>query len=188
VKFNLRDDSKAAILVAMRVIMFFLFLVAGLTLAGGYFLSREPRIDELEQFTFEEKVPIKELEAKNPYAKLHLFEVTLDGKRKVTYGDQRPHYETLRDRLKKEAPVTISVGRMKGPIASLFESTINRFLPASTDDDIYEVTIDGEVALTYDEAMDSKQNRSIIALAAGLGCLFISGATLVLGKSEKDGL
>ncbi|MFT4547503.1 MAG: hypothetical protein ACI9UA_002731 [Pseudoalteromonas tetraodonis] len=167
----------------MRVIMFFLFLVAGLMLTAGYFLSREPRLDELERFTFTKKVPIEELEAQNPYAKLHIIRITLDGKRKVSYGDQRTHYEILRDRLRTEAPVTISVGRMKGPIASLFESTINRFLPASTDDDIYAVEIKGEIVLSYDDALDSKQNRSMIALAAGLACLLFSGSILVMWKT-----
>ena len=167
----------------MRVIMFFLFLITGLMLTAGYFLSREPRPDELERFTFTKVVPIEELEASNPYAKLHIIRIALTDKRKVSYGDQRPHYETLRDRLKTEAPVTISIGRMKGPIASLFESTINRFLPASTDDNIYAVEIKGETVLSYDDAMDSKQNRSMIALAAGLLCLLFSGSILVLWKT-----
>lgn len=166
----------------MRIILFFLFLVAGLMLTGGYFLSREPRPDELEKFTFTDKVPIEELEAKSPYAKIHIFRIRLNEVRKVSYGDLRPHYEVLRDRLKTEAPATISVGRMQGPIASLFEATINRFLPASTDDDIYEVSIGGEVVLSYDEALDSKQNRSMLALAAGLACLFLSGSILLLRK------
>ncbi|MGI9244434.1 MAG: hypothetical protein ACR2RV_26780 [Verrucomicrobiales bacterium] len=168
----------------MRVIMFFLFFVAGLMLTAGYFLSREPRPDELERFTFTKKVPVEELEAKNPYAKVNILRITLTGDRKVSYGDQRPHYETLRDRLKTEAPATISVGRMHGPIASIFESTINRFLPASTDDDIYEVTIKGEQILSYDEALDSKQSRSILALGAGLASLFMSGAIVLLRKAD----
>jgi hypothetical protein len=167
----------------MRVILFFVFLVAGLLLTGGYFLSREPRPDELERFTFTKMVPIEEIEAKNPYAEVHIIRITLNENRKVSYGDQRPHYESLRDRLKSEAPATISVGRMKGPIASLFETTINRFIPASTDDDIYEVSIKGKTVLTYDEALDSKQNRSMLALGIGLACLLISGSLLVLRKS-----
>jgi hypothetical protein len=172
------------ILAAMRVIMFFLFFVAGVMLTAGYFLSREPRPDELERFTFTKSVPIEELEAKNPYAKVNILRITLQGDRKVSYGDQRPHYDTLRDRLKTEAPATISVGRMHGPIANLFEATINRFLPASTDDDIYEVSIKGEVVLSYDEAMDSTQNRSMLALGVGLASLFMSGAILLLRKHE----
>jgi hypothetical protein len=166
----------------MRVILFFLFLVAGLMLTGGYFLSREPRPDELEKFTFTSKVPIEELEANNPYAKIHILRIRLNKDRKVSYGDLRPHYEILRDRLKTEAPASISVGRMQGPIASIFEATINRFLPASTDDDIYEVTIRNEVVLSYDEALDSKQNRSMLALAVGLVCLLLSGSILVMKK------
>ena len=166
----------------MRVIMFFLFLITGLMLTGGYFLSRDPRPNELERFTFTEKVPIEELEATNPYAKLHIFRITLDGKRQVSYGDMRPHYDTLLKRLQSEKPATISVGTMKGPLASLFESSINRFLPASTDDDIYEVSIAGEVVLTYDEALDSKQKRSYIALGAGLACLLFAGSILILKK------
>jgi len=165
--------------------MFFLFFVAGLMLTAGYFLSREPRPDELERFTFTEKVPIEELEAKSPYAKFNLLQIALTKDRKVSYGDQRPHYETLRDRLKTEAPATIAVGRMHGPIANLFESTINRFLPASTDDDIYEITIKGEVVLNYDEALDSKQRRSILALGAGLASLFMSGAIVLLRKHDQ---
>ena len=156
---------------------------AGLMLTAGYFLSREPRPDELEKFTFTKKVPVEQLEAKNPYAKLHILRISLTKDRKVSYGDLRPNYEILRDRLTTEAPATISVGRMQGPLSNLFEATINRFLPASTDDDIYEVTIKGDVVLSYDEALDSKQNRSIIALAAGLACLLLSGSILVLWKS-----
>ena len=167
----------------MRVILFFLFLVAGLMLTAGYFLSREPRPDELEKFTFTKKVPVEVLEAKNPYAEVHILRISLTDKRKVSYGDKRPHFETLRDRLKNETPASISVGRMKGPIATLFEKTINRFLPASTDDDIYEVSIKGETVLTYDEALDSKQNRSMVALGIGLVCLLMSGSILVLWKS-----
>lgn len=168
----------------MRVILFFLFLVAGLMLTGGYFLSREPRPDELEKFTFTEKIPIEVLEAQNPYAKVHILRIALTEKRKVSYGDKRPHFETLRDRLKTEAPASISVGRMKGPIASIFEATINRFLPASTDDDIYEISIKGKVVLSYDEALDSKENRSMLALGAGLACLLLSGSILVLWKTH----
>ena len=168
----------------MRVIFFFIFLVAGIMLSAGYFLSREPHPDELERFAFTEKVPIEELEASNPYAKVHILRITLEGKRKVSYGDLRPKYEILRDRLKTEAPVTIAVGRMHGPLSDLFEGTISRFLPASTDDDIYEVTINGETVLNYDEAVDTKQKRSMFALAAGLVCLLISGSILILGKSD----
>jgi len=168
----------------MRVILFFLFFVAGLMLSAGYFLSREPRPDELEKFTFTKKVPVHELEAQNPYARVSLLRIDLTKERRVSYGDKRPHYETLRDRLKREAPASISVGRMQGPIASIFEATINKFLPASTDDDIYEVIIRGETVLTYDEALDSKQHRSITALGGGLLCLFLSGSILVLKKAD----
>jgi hypothetical protein len=167
----------------MRVISFFFFLVVGLMLTAGYFLSREPRPDELERFTFTKKVPVQELEAKNPYAKLNILRIALTDERKVSYGDQRPHYDTLLKRLRKEVPATISVGRMRGPIANLFEATINRFLPASTDDDIYEVKIRGEIVLSYNEALDSKQNRSMLALAAGLACLLFSGSILVMWKT-----
>ena len=72
---------------------------------------------------------------------------------------------------------------MKGPIASIFEATINKFLPASTDDDIYEVSIKGKVVLSYDEALDSKENRSVLALGAGLVCLLLSG--LVTGVNDR---
>ena len=167
----------------MRVIVFFVFFVAGLLLTAGYFMSREPRPDELERFTFTEPVPLEELEASNPYAKLNILRITLEGERKVSYGDLRPHYKVLRSRLKNEAPVTIAVGRMHGPLANLFESSINRFLPASTDDDIYEITIAGEVALSYDEALDSTQKRSWIFLGIGLTCLFLSGSILLMSKS-----
>ncbi len=171
----------------MRVIMFFLFFVAGVMLTAGYFLSREPRPDELERFTFTKSVPIEELEAKNPYAKLNILRITLQGDRKVSYGDQRPHYETLRDRLKTEAPATISVGRMHGPIANLFEATINRFLPASTDDDIYEVSIKGEVVLSYDEATRFDSEPLDAGARRGLGIALHVGRDPALAQARVTG-
>ncbi len=56
-----------------------------------------------------------------------------------------------------------------------FEDSIDLNIYTNDSEEAEEVEIKGETVLSYDDAMDSKQNRSMIALAAGLLCLLFSG-------------